>query len=427
MVFPIWSLIPFFFMLSAIAVMPVIAPTWWGRNPNKVVFGAIVSTPVLYLVIPYAHLLLTHALMNYVSFVVLMGALFVISGGIFIQGSFMGTPLMNTALLASGAVLSNLIGTTGASMVLIRPYLRANRRRQRKSHLIVFFIFLVSNIGGLLTPLGDPPLFLGFLLGVPFQWTLRLFPVWAFAVGALLIVFNLFDQIVFNREEVESHGEVIEDLQPRRGLHIQGALNFAYLQGVVGAAMSSSYFGWPKGVQELMMIALALLSWFTTPRRLHEANLFDFEPIAEVAALFLGIFVTMIPAVEILNQRAPVWGFHKPWEYFWLSGVFSSFLDSAPAYLTFAAMASGVVGGSAENLTTLVHSVAGEQLLRAVSCGSVFMGAVTYIGNGPNFMVKSIAQRASVNMPSFGGYLLYSGLILLPLFVLITLVFFPTP
>jgi Na+/H+ antiporter NhaD/arsenite permease-like protein len=331
---------------------------------------------------------------------------------------------VNTLFLAIGAILANLIGTTGASMLLIRPFLRANHARQRTAHLAVFFIFIVSNTAGLLTPLGDPPLFLGFLRGVPFQWTLSLLPIWALVVGALLLIFNIYDQYVFVREDVETPGALAEDVQSHRKIHIQGGLNFIYLLGVMGAAIASGYFGWPRGIQESIMIAMALLSWFTTARSVHHLNHFHFHPILEVAAVFAGIFVTMIPALEILEHSGPSLNLQQPWQYFWMSGILSSFLDNAPTYLTFCAMASGVVGATAENLGALLHTPLGVSLLRAVSCGSVFMGANSYIGNGPNFMVKSIAERSGVSMPSFGGYMLYSGSVLIPIFIIVTLVFF---
>jgi Na+/H+ antiporter NhaD/arsenite permease-like protein len=309
-------------------------------------------------------------------------------------------------------------------MVLIRPLLRANRPRRSKTHLVIFFIFVVSNCSGLLTPLGDPPLFLGFLRGVPFQWTFSLFPIWATALGILLVVFNLYDQYIFSREDVETPGALTEDVQPRRKLHVEGGHNFLFLLGVMAAAFFSGYLGLPRGAQESMMIGMALLSFFTTKKAVHEANHFHFHPIIEVAALFAGIFVTMIPALEILNMRAPEMNLNAAWHYFWLSGALSSFLDNAPTYLTFTAMASGMLGGTADNLGTLLHSPAGVMMLRAVSCGAVFMGANSYIGNGPNLMVKSIAERHGVAMPTFGGYMIYSGVFLIPLFILLTLIFF---
>jgi len=397
---------------------------WWDSNRNKTILSVIVSLPVLAVVMPCDPNLLMHSLLDYVSFLTLLGALFVISGGIYLKGEFAGTPLVNTIFLAVGALLANIIGTTGASMLLIRPYMRANQARQRKSHLIIFFIFMVSNIGGLLTPLGDPPLFLGFLRGVPFHWTLTLIPQWALAVTILLVVFNIFDQYVFVKEDVETPGALAEDVQPHRRIHVQGGINVFYLMGVMGAAILSGYFGWPRGIQESIMLTMAVLSWYTTPRAVHHANHFHFHPIAEVAALFLGIFITMIPALEILHARAVSLDLKDPWQFFWMSGALSSFLDNAPTYLTFTAMASGLVGGRVDDLSALLHSGAGEALLAAVSCGSVFMGANTYIGNGPNFMVKSIAERSGIKMPSFGGYMLYSGLILIPLFLVMTFVFF---
>ena len=411
-------------MLLSIAILPMTVSNWWDSNRNKTILSVVVSLPVFAVVMPCDPNLLMHSLLDYVSFLTLLGALFVISGGIYVKGEFAGTPLVNTIFLAVGALLANIIGTTGASMLLIRPYMRANHARQRKSHLIIFFIFMVGNIGGLLTPLGDPPLFLGFLRGVPFHWTLTLIPQWALAVTILLVVFNIFDQYIFVKEDVETPGALAEDVQPHRRIHVQGGINVFYLMGVMGAAILSGYFGWPRGIQESIMLTMAVFSWYTTPRAVHHANHFHFHPIAEVAALFLGIFITMIPALEILHARAVSLDLKDPWQFFWMSGALSSFLDNAPTYLTFTAMASGLVGGRVDDLSALLRSGAGEALLAAVSCGSVFMGANTYIGNGPNFMVKSIAERSGIKMPSFGGYMLYSGLILIPLFLVITFVFF---
>jgi Na+/H+ antiporter NhaD/arsenite permease-like protein len=424
--FPIWSVAPFIAMLLSIALIPMFLPDWWDKNRNKTIVSIVLSLPVLAVVFRCEPALLKHSLLDYFSFLSLLGALFVISGGIHISGEFAGTPLVNTIFLATGALLANVIGTTGASMLLIRPYIRANHIRRHKAHLMIFFIFVVSNTAGLLTPLGDPPLFLGFLRGVPFPWTLRLFPQWAFVVGLLLIIFNFFEQYVFEKEDIETPGGLTEDVQPRRKLHVQGGINFLYLAGVMLAAILSGYFGWPKGVQETIMISMAILSWYTTPKGIHEINHFHVHPIIEVAALFLGIFVTMIPALEILNARAASLDLRHPWQFFWMSGALSSFLDNAPTYLTFSAMASGLVGGRVEDLGTLIASGLGERLLMAISCGSVFMGANTYIGNGPNFMVKSIAERSGIKMPSFGHYMLYSGAILIPIFIVTTLVFFGT-
>jgi Na+/H+ antiporter NhaD/arsenite permease-like protein len=421
--FPGWSIIPFILMLLSMAILPMAVPAWWNSNRNKFVVSAIASIPVLVLVFWFHQLQrLRIEMMDYVSFIILLGALFIISGGIHIRGAWAGTPLVNTMFLAVGAVLANLIGTTGASMLLIRPFMRANHKRQRRAHLIVFFIFVVSNIGGLLTPLGDPPLFLGYLGGVPFDWTLKLYRQWAFAVGAILIVFNLVDQYVFNREDVKTSGDLIEEVQSHRRLHIDGGMNFIYLLGVMAASPLSEHFHLGKGIQGSIMMAMALLSWFRTPREIHKANHFHFDPIVEVAALFLGIFVTMIPALEILECKAHVWNFQQPWQFFWMAGGLSSVLDNAPTYLTFVALAQGTVGVS--SLSELIHSGLGDRLLQAISCGAVFMGANTYIGNGPNLMVRSIAESAGIKMPSFFGYMVYSISILIPLFIAITLIFF---
>jgi Na+/H+ antiporter NhaD/arsenite permease-like protein len=421
--FPYWSVIPFIAMLLSIAIFPAIFPRWWASNSNKIIISVIASLPVLAVVLAENPSLLTHSLLDYFSFVTLIAALFVISSGIYIKGEFAGTPLENTLFLATGAVLSNVIGTTGASILLIRPYIRANHARRHKAHQIVFFIFLVSNIGGLLIPLGNPPFF-GFLRGIPFLWTLSLIPQWSVAVGGLLIVFNVLDQYFFLQEEEATHGHLIDEIQPKRRLEVRGAPNLIFLAGVMTAAMLSGYLGWPRGVQEVIILVMAALSWYTTPSTLHQANHFSFHPISEVAALFLGIFVTMIPALEILHARAGAMNLREPWQFFWISGGLSSFLDNVPAYLTFTAMASGLTGGTVENLSQLLQSGLGKALLAAVSCGSVFMGAVTYIGNGPNFMVKSIAEHHGVKMPSFAGYLLYSAAILVPLFIIVSVVFF---
>src|SRR5881397_1487590 len=366
---PLWSLIPFVLMLVSIAVLPMAVPEWWDSNRNKTILSVAFSVPVLAVVLPSGPQLLWHSLLDYISFLTLLGALFVISGGIYIKGEYAGTPLVNALFLGLGALLANLIGTTGASMLLIRPFLRANHLRRHRAHLIVFFIFIVSNTAGLLTPLGDPPLFLGFLRGVPFQWTLRLLPQWGLVVGSLIILFNIYDQFVFTREEIETHRALAEIVQARHPLQFEGKRNFIYLLGVIGAAMPSVNFGWPRGIQEAIMITMARLSWYTTPRSIHRANHFHFSPIIEVGALFLGIFITMVPALEILNARATALDLKAPWHFFWMSGILSSVLDNAPTYLTFTAMASGLVGGHVENLSSLLQSQLGETLLAAVSCG----------------------------------------------------------
>jgi Na+/H+ antiporter NhaD/arsenite permease-like protein len=437
---PVVSILPFAAMLLAIAILPLAAGHWWEHNKNKGIVAAILGVPLaIYLVTSFGdhgvHAL-EHSGQEYISFIALLGSLFVISGGIQVKGSLSGTPLLNTGILAFGAVIASVIGTTGASMLLIRPLLRANEARTRKAHIVVFFIFIVSNCGGLLTPLGDPPLFLGFLKGVPFEWTFQLWREWAFVNGLLLVIFNVWDQVTLDREEKERAGSQLEAVMEHEPLRVHGLHNFLFLAGVVatiyasGRGLGNNGNSWPYGVQEGCMVALLLASYFTTSKAIHTSNRFTFGPIIEVAVLFAGIFVTMIPALQILNANGSELGVNEAWEYFWAAGALSSFLDNAPTYLTFAATACGMQGVPLEGryLDTFLTLPGKEHLtaeiLAAISCGAVFMGANTYIGNGPNFMVKAIAEENGVKMPSFFGYMAYSGAILIPLFVLVTFVFF---
>ena len=435
---PLWTVLPFAALLGCIAVLPLRAPHFWESNRNKVLVSTglalAFAAPLVVVYGDAATRELTHALLDYVSFLSLLGALFTISGGIYVRGSLDGTPLGNTALLAIGAVLANLIGTTGASMVLIRPFLRANRRRRSKTHLVVFFIFIVSNTAGLLTPLGDPPLFLGFLKGVPFEWTLRLWKEWLLVVGLLLVVFNLLDQKIFGREELELPGSQLEEAMQHEPIGLSGRRNLWLLAAVIAAVLGKGqgWFNggepWPFGVQEGALIALAVASVQVTPKRVHAANQFGFGPIVEVAALFFGIFVTMIAPLKLLNTHGGALGLTEPVHFFWATGLLSSFLDNAPTYLTFAAAAAGNAGINASGARYLgdylATGPAAGLVLAAISCGAVFMGANTYIGNGPNFMVKAIAEENGVVMPTFVGYMKWSGAILIPIFVIVTLVFF---
>ena len=422
---PAWSVVPFGLMLLAIAVLPMVAPHFWERNRNKALVSLVLGGPValwIGLLDPAAVL---HTAHEYAAFVVLLGALFVISGGVVVRGTLAGTPGVNTVLLALGAVLASLIGTTGASMVLVRPLLRANSVRRDKTHVVVFFIFVVANAGGLLTPLGDPPLFLGFLRGVPFLWTLRLAPIWLLVNGALLLVFYVVDSTLFRREDLATPGDLDEIAVAHEvPVSVAGGLNFVWLAGIVAVLLAAGTLHLPRGVQEAGMLLLVLLAWVTTPRALREENGFGFGPIVEVAALFAGIFATMIPALAVLNARGGELGVRTGWQFFWASGLLSSFLDNAPTYLTFASVGSGLLGTDAADLGQLLAHPDGPAILTAVSAGSVLMGANTYIGNGPNFMVKAIAELSGVEMPGFFRYMLWSGLILVPLFVAVTLVFF---
>jgi Na+/H+ antiporter NhaD/arsenite permease-like protein len=422
---PAWSVVPFGLMLLSIAILPLLAPHFWERNRNKALVSLLLGGPVALWVGFLDPRAVAHGAHEYAAFVVLLGALYVISGGVVVRGTLAGTPGENTVLLAIGAVLASLIGTTGASMVLVRPLLRANSVRRDRSHVVVFFIFVVANAGGLLTPLGDPPLFLGYLRGVPFLWTLRLFPIWLFVNGALLVLFYVVDSQLFRREDLATPGDLDElAVAHQVPIHVAGGLNFLWLGGVVVVLVAAGTLGLPPGVQEAGMLAMAALAWVTTPRALRDENGFGFTPIVEVAALFAGIFATMIPALAVLNARGAALGVHAPWQFFWASGILSSFLDNAPTYLTFASVGSGLVGTDAANLGQLLAHPDGPKLLTAVAAGSVLMGANTYIGNGPNFMVKAIAELGGVPMPGFFRYMLWSGLILVPLFVAVTFVFF---
>lgn len=428
--------LPFVLLLGAIAVLPLAFPHWWESNRNKAWVSLALGAPTLaYLLsfVPEGPELVFHTAVDYLAFVTLLTALFVISGGIYVRGTLAGTPLTNTVLLGIGAVAASFIGTTGASMVLIRPLLRANRLRRHKVHTVIFFIFIVSNGGGLLTPLGDPPLFLGFLRGVPFHWTFRLFAEWALVNGVLLVVYNLLDQYWLNREELEDRRALLEEVErAERPIAVEGRHNLVYLAGVMGTILLvgslGKVAGWSdiqqKLVQTAVMAGLALLAGWTTPRRIYEQNHFTFHPPVEVAVVFAGIFATMTPVLQLLAHWGDRLGVVRPWQFFWMTGLLSSVLDNAPTYLTFASLASGLLHTDPMNLAELIRTADGESLLRAISCGAVFMGANTYIGNAPNFMVRAIAEEQRIRMPSFVGYLRWSVPFLFPLWVLVTLVFF---
>ncbi len=434
---PIWSVTPFALLLLSIAVMPLIAGHWWHSNRNKAIIVAIFGT------IAGGYLLyqdkathgetvtrLMHAGGEYGSFILLLSALYTISGGIMLTGDLRGRPITNTAFLALGACLANLIGTTGASMILIRPVLRINSERQRFRHIPIFFIFIVSNTGGLLTPLGDPPLFLGFLRGVDFLWTMRLWREWMIVNGSVLVIFFLWDTVAYLREPKRALELDAAEAEPLRlrGLWpnlplLLGVLLVVLFQSpslgeTLGNQLRKVIAGAPdlvlhKPYAEGSLVLLTVLSLLFTRQTWRDLNRFNWGPIVEVAVLFAGIFVTMVPALMLLEERGKELGVSEPWQYFWLTGGLSSFLDNAPTYLTFATLAAG--GGDLSRL-----AVEKPILLQAISCGAVFMGANTYIGNGPNFMVKAIADEAGFKTPSFFGYMVYSGLILIPIFGLVT-------
>ena len=437
---PLWG-VPFAGLLLSIAVLPLLAPRFWHHH-----YGKVAAAWALAFLVPFAtsfgasetvHELVHVLVAEYLPFILLLTALFTVAGGIYIRGNLHGSPALNTGLLAIGAVLASLMGTTGASMLLIRPLIRANDNRQHKAHVVIFFIFIVSNVGGSLTPLGDPPLFLGFLKGVEFFWTAKhIFPETLFIVGALLVIFWLMDSYFYRKEGVLP----VDPTPDTQRLGFDGSANFILLLAVVGLVLligiwkspvTIDVYGTPMDlpglVRDVGLIVIVFVSLWITPQRVHDANQYSWGPMVEVAKLFAGIFLTIVPVIAML--RAGVDGpfgaivsavtrpdgSPDPAMYFWATGVLSSFLDNAPTYLVFFNSA----GGDAAVLMT-THAAT----LAAISAGAVFMGANSYIGNAPNLMVKAIAEDRNVRMPSFFGYMLWSMCILLPLFAIQTYIFF---
>lgn len=421
MVLPVawWSVLPFAAMLLAIAILPIVAGRFWHSNQHRLDVAVLLSLPVVAYLQTFDHgtELLLHALLEYAEFIILIGSLYTIAGGIAIEGQLRPTPTTNALVMLLGAVLANLIGTTGASMLLIRPLLRMNALRRHNAHVPVFFIFAVGNLGGLLTPLGDPPLYLGFLQGVDFFWTLALWRHWLVANLCVLAAFWVWDALAFRREDASAFAQI----QPTP-LRLEGGLNFLWLAGIVVAALLQSEriagpLHLPKPWGAIAVLVMARLSLATTPQRIREINQFNWEPVIEVAVLFLGIFLTMVPALELLKGHGAELGLRQPWQYFWLTGTLSAFLDNAPTYLAFATLAA-----APGNLAQLM--IDKPLILQAISAGAVFLGAMTYIGNGPNFMIKAIAENAGYRMPSFFGYMAYSIGVLVPIFALVTMLFF---
>jgi Na+/H+ antiporter NhaD/arsenite permease-like protein len=438
---PLWG-IPFAGLLLSIALMPLLVPQFWHHH-----FGKVTLVWALVFLLPFAAIYgaslaganLIHALFGeYIPFIILLTALFTVSGGIFIRGNLHGSPGLNTSILAIGAFLASFMGTTGASMLMIRPLIRANDNRKHVAHVVVFFIFIVANAGGSLTPLGDPPLFLGFLKGVDFFWTVKtLFPETLFLVGSLLLIFFLLDSWFYHKREELLPMDPTPD---SRQIGFDGKVNFILLGGVVCLVLMSGL--WKSSVvfdiagtevalqsvlRDIGLIAITLLSLKLTPTQVHADNQFSWGPIQEVAKLFAGIFLTIIPVIAMLKAGvngpfgAVVAAVTQPdgkpdvVMYFWITGLLSSFLDNAPTYLVF----FNTAGGDAQVLMTTMAST-----LAAISAGAVFMGANSYIGNAPNLMVKAIAEDRGIKMPSFFGYMAWSLCVLIPLFVIMTLIWF---
>ncbi len=423
---PTWLVSFFVVMLLCIALLPLIPKVehWWHHNHNKLIVGlALAAYPLYWVTIQEPNM---HALMEtvheYFSFIILLGTLFYVSGGILLKGDLKATPRTNLIFLIFGTSIASLVGTTGASMLLIRPVLRTNHERQYKVHVVIFFIFLVSNVGGSLLPIGDPPLFLGYLQGVPFLWTLGLYKEMLVVAALLLTIFYFMDRHFYAKETTATKTEDATTVEP---LTIEGKFNMVWLLGIVlCVALIGPEYGLAR---EGAMIACAVASKFTSAPSVREDNQFSWFPILEVAALFIGIFLTMIPALMLLKAQGGELGVNTPAKFFWVTGALSSFLDNAPTYLVFFNTAQGMVesgtlGGGGVEMVTQVGIP--YDILAAISVGAVFMGANTYIGNGPNFMVKAIAEESKVEMPGFFGYMKWSIGLLIPSFVLVHLLFF---
>lgn len=467
---PIWSVIPFIGILLSIAIFPLVAPHFWHHHFGKVsaFWGLLMAIPFLY---AYGgdglHEILHTYLLEYIPFIILLWALYTVAGGIYIQGAPVGTPANNLVLLIIGTALASWIGTTGAAMVLIRPFIKMNQYRKSKVHMIIFFIFLVANVGGSLTPLGDPPLFLGFLQGVHFFWTFNLFTEMCTVAGTLLLIFFVWDTYMYRKEGwhkkmhsrdyhldlpddmadeliMEEDVEVEDAVTHKKStqkyrMDVKGLFNVFFLLGIIGGVLFSGYvhlgefnflgvhMAGQNVVRDLFLIVMGLLSLKLTPKAFREGNDFNWFPIMEVAKLFAGIFITIIPALAMLRAgEAGHLNFiikvaEEPWHYFWITGTLSSFLDNAPTYLVFFNTALGKFG---QTVQWLMYDAHGMEYLRAVSTGAVFFGAMTYIGNAPNFMVKSICEQSNIRMPSFFGYMMYSVVMLGLIFVAVTFLFF---
>ena len=430
-----YLLIPFVVMLLSIAIMPLAFPRFWDRNFNKLLFVLVISVPTA-MMLSRAGLgenLKHQMLYDYIPFIALLAALYVVTGGIHIHYSTTPRPTVNAAIMFIGYGLASIVGTTGAAMLLIRPLLEINRDRSYKIHTILFFIAMVANCGGVLTPLGDPPLFLLYLRGAEFSWFQSLFPQWVFVGSVLLFIYVVIDTYIWKRKElmgIRPRTESEED-EPIR-ISFSGAVNLFYLSGILLAVafinpheiptMAKEDAPWyMRFLREIVLMIILLLSVASTRRRIRKSNHFSWEPIMEVAILFIGIFVTMTPALLFLNENASSLGITDPSQFFYASGALSSFLDNAPTAVAFHTVAAALP--TAEG-ATLMAGVS-EPLLTAIALGSVLFGAMTYIGNGPNFMVKAVAENDGVRMPSFFGYIFkFSLIILLPTYILMAIVFF---
>ncbi len=433
---PLWCSIPFVVMLLAIAVGPLIAEKWWGENKNKLLVSLFLSIPVtIYMLVNgLSESLIDTVAYDYVPFMILLGSLFVITGGIHLSGDIKASPINNTLFLGIGYVLASVMGTTGAAMLLIRPVITTNQERKYTTHTILFFIATVANCGGLLTPLGDPPLFMLYLRGAEFTWFLNLFPQWIFAGALLLLIYYFVDRYYYKKEDWVNIAEDYIRVEPIR---VSGNINFLFLIGVVISVafinkgnipqMGEEHAAiWLKYLREIVLLVLTAMSLYYTKKEVRNSNKFTWEPIIEVAYLFLGIFVTMAPTLLWLAKNAASFGVTEPWQFLYASGTLSSFLDNTPTAVAFYDLARGLVSGglpAAFSGSTMIAGVP-EIILKAICVGAVFFGSMTYIGNGPNFMVKSIAEESGIKMPGFFAYMWkFSLIVLLPVYILVQLIF----
>ena len=430
-----WSMIPFGLMLLMIAIGPLVAEHWWEKNANKLIVSSLLGIPTAVCLIMGGMVHeLEHQLFNdYVPFIILLLALFVITGGIHISGDIKAKPWVNTTFLGLGWLLASIMGTTGAAMLLIRPLLTTNQQREHKVHTVLFFIALCANCGGLLTPLGDPPLFMLFLRGAEFTWFMSMWPQWLFTGGMLMLIYFALDTYYYKKEHwVALSADAREQVPMRLG----GSINFLYLVGVV---LSVAFINsgsipamgeenaplWLKYLREIVLLSLTFLSLYTTKKKVRfELNKFSWGPIVEVAVLFLGIFTTMTPALAYLNANAASLGLTDTWQFYYSTGVLSSFLDNTPTAVAFHSVATGLTADQIAAFGGNMMAGIPEILLTAICIGAVFFGAMTYIGNGPNFMVKAIAEESGIKMPSFFGYMYkFSLIVLLPIYILVQLIF----
>jgi len=424
---PLITLLPFVLMLLSIAVFPLFWNHFWEKNKNKLIIALLLSIPVVIYLLSngFSEKLFDTIVFDYVPFIILLGALFTITGGIYLSGDIEAKPIINTLFLTAGALLASFVGTTGAAMLLIRPLIQTNKERKFKVHTILFFIGIVANCGGLLTPLGDPPLFMMYLRGAPFLWFLKLYPAWLTVNAILLIIYFFVDNYYYKKEDISA---ITSDKTSIRPLKLEGKRNFIFLLIVILAVAfineqylsiihSNHYF---KFIREAVILLAAYLSLLFTTRLLRVSNNFTWQPIQEVAYLFLGIFITMVPCLLYLESNAKTLGISTPTQFYYYTGLLSSFLDNTPTAVTFHSLALGLGINAGVEISGIP-----EELLEAICIGAVFFGSMTYIGNGPNFMVKTVAEENNIKMPDFFSYIIkFSLIVLLPAFILSQIIMF---